>query len=301
MTLKIIKTSTMIDAHTHCFPPEISDNITQWANTYNEPHWLRLVAPENKPSLQGWASKEDMVQAMDIAGVRQSILLGWYWENKTTCLKHNELMKQWLDFAPMRFQAFASIYPNDNPIDQLELARSMGFKGVGELHPSLQKYQHNKKDWHAMAEWCEQNNWPINFHVSEGLNVKYPNYIPTPFDIYLDIAKTFPNLKIILSHWGGGIPFFELNSKLKTLLKNVYYDTAASPLLYNMDVFKNVIQLVGSKKILFGSDFPLKLYPKKHALPDMQIFIKDIQSNAGLSKIEYQQIFENNIKSLLNL
>ena len=178
----------MIDAHTHCFPPEISDNITQWAITYNESHWLKLVAPNKKPSLQGYASKEGMIEAMDCAKVSQSILLGWYWENKATCIRHNELMKQWMDFAPMRFHAFASIYPNDEPIQQLELAHSMGFKGVGELHPTIQHYDQYKDRWHTMAEWCETNNWPMNFHVSEGLNVKYPNFIPTPFDIYLELS-----------------------------------------------------------------------------------------------------------------
>ena len=291
----------MIDAHTHCFPPEILGNVTHWAKIYKETHWLELVAPKNKASLQGWANKEDMIQAMDSANVSQSILLGWYWENKATCLRHNELMKEWVDFAPTRLLAFASIFPNDNPIQQLELARSMGFKGVGELHPTIQDYEASKKHWHAMVEWCEANNWPINFHVSEGLNVKYPNFIPTPFNIYLDIAKAYPKLKIILSHWGGGIPFFELNPKLKPLLKNVYYDTAASPLLYDMNVFKNVVNIVGSEKILFGSDFPLMLYPKKQTSPDMKMFIENIHTDAGLSKKEQEQIFEKNISKLLNL
>jgi predicted TIM-barrel fold metal-dependent hydrolase len=291
----------MIDAHTHCFPPEISDNITQWATTYNESHWLKLVAPNNKPSLQGYASKEGMIEAMDCAKVSQSILLGWYWENKATCIRHNQLMKQWMDFAPMRFHAFASIYPNDEPIQQLELAHSMGFKGVGELHPTIQHYDQYKDRWHTMAEWCETNNWPMNFHVSEGLNVKYPNFITTPFDIYLEFAEAFPDLKIILSHWGGGIPFFELNLKLKVLLKNFYYDTSASPLLYDMTIFRNVIHLVGAEKIIFGSDYPLKLYPKKQKQVEMQTFIKDIQSKAGLNQNEYEQIFEKNICSLLNL
>ena len=291
----------MIDAHTHCFPPEISDNITQWADTNNESHWLKLVAPDNKTSLQDWASKEAMLEAMDKANISQSILLGWYWENKATCLKHNELMKQWMDFAPNRLFAFASIYPNEDPIAQLELARSMGFKGVGELHPIIQNYEANKTHWHTMAEWCEANKWPINFHVTEGLNRAYPNFIPTPFHIYLDIATAFPNLRIILSHWGGGIPFFEQNPKLKDRLKNVYYDTAASPLLYDINVFKNVISMVGSEKILFGSDFPLKVYPKKQANADMETFIKDIQLNAGLSETEFEQIFEKNINHLLSL
>lgn len=291
----------MIDAHTHCFPPEISKNITRWANTYKEAHWLKLVASKNKPSLQGWATEEEMIQAMDCANIGQSVLLGWYWENKATCLKHNELVKQWIDSQPMRLIAFASIYPNEDPIQQLELAHSMGFKGVGELHPTIQNYKDKKAHWHTMAEWCEANNWPINFHVSEGLSIKYPNFTPTSFDTYLDIAQAFPDLKIILSHWGGGIPFFELNSKLKTLLKNVYYDTAASPLLYNMTVFKNVINLVGSEKIIFGSDYPLRLYPNIQKSPDMQTFIKDIQSNAGLGEEENEQIFKKNICKLLNL
>jgi len=40
-------------------------------------------------------------------------------------------------------------------------------------------------------------------------------------------------------------------------LKNVYFDTAASPFLYKYDVFLRVAELVGPGKILFGSDFPL--------------------------------------------
>ena len=196
----------MIDAHTHCFPPEISDNAAQWANTYNEPHWLNLVNPKYKQSLQGWATKEAMIQEMNYVDVSQSILLGWYWVHRATCLKHNELMKKG-GFRTHALPSFASIYPNEEPIHQLELALSMGFKGVGELHPTIQNYDENKSHWFAMAEWCEANKWPISFHVSEGLNVKYTNFTPTPFNIYLDIAKAFPNLKIILSTGAVGFHF----------------------------------------------------------------------------------------------
>ena len=68
-----------------------------------------------------------------------------------------------------------------------------------------------------------------------------------------------------------------------------------------MTIFRNVIHLVGAEKIIFGSDYPLKLYPKKQKQVEMQTFIKDIQSKAGLNQNEYEQIFEKNICSLLNL
>ena len=40
-------------------------------------------------------------------------------------------------------------------------------------------------------------------------------------------------------------------------MEKVYFDTAASPLLYSPKVYEQVIQLVGADKILFGSDYPL--------------------------------------------
>jgi len=44
---------------------------------------------------------------------------------------------------------------------------------------------------------------------------------------------------------------------VKKAMSNVFFDTAASPLLYRSQVYNQVIQLVGSDKILFGSDFPI--------------------------------------------
>jgi predicted TIM-barrel fold metal-dependent hydrolase len=40
-------------------------------------------------------------------------------------------------------------------------------------------------------------------------------------------------------------------------MKNVFFDTAASPYLYRPEIYHQVIQLVGADKILFGSDYPL--------------------------------------------
>ena len=41
------------------------------------------------------------------------------------------------------------------------------------------------------------------------------------------------------------------------VLRNTFFDTAASPLLYRPDVFDAVAGLVGAEKILFGTDYPL--------------------------------------------
>ncbi|MCK4698418.1 MAG: amidohydrolase family protein, partial [Dehalococcoidia bacterium] len=58
-------------------------------------------------------------------------------------------------------------------------------------------------------------------------------------------------------HWGGGLPFYALMPEVKKAMGNVFFDTAASPYLYHPQVYHQVSQLVGSDRILFGSDYPL--------------------------------------------
>ena len=45
--------------------------------------------------------------------------------------------------------------------------------------------------------------------------------------------------------------------EVEDLLRNIFYDTAASPLLYNDKIFDVSLEIVGANKILFGSDYPL--------------------------------------------
>jgi predicted TIM-barrel fold metal-dependent hydrolase len=64
-------------------------------------------------------------------------------------------------------------------------------------------------------------------------------------------------MKIVLAHWGGGILFYELMREVSDLMSNVFYDTAATPLLYKNEIFNTSLNAVGARKILFGSDYPL--------------------------------------------
>ena len=45
--------------------------------------------------------------------------------------------------------------------------------------------------------------------------------------------------------------------EVKQAMTYVFFDTAASPFLYNPQIYNQVIQLVGADKILFGTDYPL--------------------------------------------
>jgi hypothetical protein len=79
--------------------------------------------------------------------------------------------------------------------------------------------------------------------------------------------KSYPELKIICAHWGGGLPFYSLMPEVKKSFKNVFFDSAASPLLYEPEIYRHLTQIAGADKILFGSDYPL--IEQKRALQEV--------------------------------
>jgi predicted TIM-barrel fold metal-dependent hydrolase len=292
----------IIDGHSHCYPAELARNPRAWALSNGEPHWADLVAPLDRPSIQGWADRDQTLAAMDAAGIDQTVLLGWYWENETTCRWHNTIIAQWVRAAPDRFIGFAAIHPAGtaaNIVDQLQHARELGLQGVGELHPGIQRFTAASSGWQALACWCVRHGWPVNLHATEAVGHDHPGSVPTPLNDFLRMAEAAPALKMILAHWGGGLPFFELNPKLRKALKNVSYDTSATPLLYAPDIFRRVIDIVGAEKICFGSDFPLRLYPRTQKIPDYTTFLDAIRNDAGLSPHELESILHQNISRLL--
>lgn len=291
----------IIDCHSHAYPAEISADPRAWAEARGELHWADLVAPVGRSSIQGWGDLDSMLAAMDLAGVDQAVLLGWYWEHESTCRWHNAAMAEWMQAAPDRLIGFASIYPNANVVDQLESAKSLGFSGVGELHMGVQNFDSNSPHWQSLARWCVANAWAINCHATEAAGHDHPGSIPTPLQEFVRMAQAQPDLKLILAHWGGGLAFFEQNPMLRKLLGKVYYDCAASPLLYDMSVFKQMLELVGIDKLLFGSDFPLRIFPREQKKPEMVSYIHKIRNESGLSETELAKLLGANFGRMMSL
>lgn len=289
----------IIDCHTHAYPAEVTAAPREWALARGETHWADLVAPKKRPRIQGWSTPETMLAAMDAAGVDQSVLLGWYWEHEATCRWHNVAMAAWMQAAPKRFVGFASIYPNDAVIDQLEAAKALGFRGVGELHPGVQNFDAANPHWQALAQWCVENNWPVNCHATEAVGHEHPGSVTTPLQDFVQMADSAPSLKLILAHWGGGLGFFEQNPLLRSKLGNVFYDSSASPLLYDMTIFRQMAQMVGIDKLLFGSDYPLRIFPRKQKEPDMARFIRSIRDESGLTESERHSLLGGNFLRLI--
>lgn len=253
----------MIDAHTHFFAEPIAKDPHGWAAARGEVHWASTVLAGFPNTLQAWPSAAEFVQAMDDAHIEKAVLLGWYWENQSTCEEQFEHYLQLRAAYPNRFYIFAPVQPlaGAAAMKFAQYALDNGAVGFGEFLPFLNGYSlKGNTAWMTFCEWCADKKIPLNFHVTDPLGHAYPGRVETPLSEYLWLAESFPSLPIILAHWGGGVPFFAMNPRVGNRLANVYYDSAASPRLYDNRIWPSVLSSAGADKVLWGSDYSLRLY-----------------------------------------
>lgn len=235
---------------------------------------------------------------MERDGVDHCLLLGWYWENPESCHLQNREAAEWVSTSPERFSAFAAVHPQGgSPGEWLRTAREQNFTGFGELLPALQGSSLTEPFWNELAAGAAEEGLWFNFHVTEPAGRPHPGRIHTPFSELQEFIERNPDLKIILSHWGGGLFLSELNPFVRERFQNVWYDCSASPLLYDPAIFEIAVRAVGAEKILFGSDFPLRLYPKKDRRPGWNRFLQSIHA-ADLTDEDRGKILGGNAQGL---
>ena len=94
-------------------------------------------------------------------------------------------------------------------------------------------------------------------HSSEPVGHEYSGKGSITPEILYSFITGFPKLKLVCAHWGGGLPFYALMPEVGEALDNVFFDTAATVFLYKPQIFEQVSRIIGSDKILFGTDYPL--------------------------------------------
>lgn len=291
-----------IDSHVHLYPPEINGDPAGWAAANGERRWLELCTRQRRDGrpVQGFPSVDGLLNAMDSAGVERAVLLGWYWENPGSCARQNRFYAQCVRLHPDRLSGFASIHPAAGSAavrEEILRARGEGLAGLGELSPHSQGFPVTDPVWGEALVLAGEIGLPVNLHVTDPEGRFYPGRVATPLDDFLRIARGFPRTNFILAHWGGLLP---LRSPEAAAMANLYYDTSASPLLYDSGVWRRFSALAGQGRVLFGSDYPLNLYPAFGSEPELGRLVSEAKAS-GLSEGELTALFRNNAEKLLGL
>jgi uncharacterized protein len=238
---------------------------------------------------------------MDAAGLERCIMLGWYWEHQETCDLQNSWYGDWIKAHPDRLSAFATVQPKagDRALAGLEKALAGGLCGIGEIKPQAQGFSFADDCWLAVMEFAHWHKLPINLHVTDPVIFQTGSQaMETPLPTILRLVEKYPQQCFILAHWGGGLPFYELNPGIRQRLRNVYYDSAASPLLYDPTVYAHVLELIGPDRILFGSDYPLLCFSKTTRQPEFQQSLKAAEEALKDAVLIRKILRENSLRML---
>jgi len=209
------------------------------------------------------------------------VLLGWYWEKPETCEWQNRFYAGCVRTHPDRLDAFATLHPRagrEATLAQVRRAQEEGLIGLGELSPHAQGYGADDPVFRDALSLAGELRLPVNLHVTDPDGRAYPGRVETPLADFARLARECPTVNFILAHWGGMLPLRDPAAKS---LQNVFYDTAASPLLYDGGVWRRFVEAVGADRVLFGSDYPLNLFPRLEAGPEMMRLIAEARAHGA--------------------
>ena len=211
---------------------------------------------------------------------------------------------------PSRIIPYAMLHPLEKGArDQLRASAGEGLRGVC-LFPAMHHFHADQDDVLEFVSVAAELHLIVFVHfglLRLGLRDKLG--LPSPFDLRYSnpvelcrAAQQFPELAFVVPHLGAG--FFREALLLARQCSNVHLDTSSSNSWLTTqpgrpslgDALGQALEVIGSRRLLFGSDS--NVFPRgfRRDLLDTQIAVfRDL----GISPEEEAQIFGGNLMRLL--
>lgn len=244
----------IVDFHTHILPERFrADRASVVARdkTFSE----MFSDPASRI-----ASADELVESMRGAGIDRSVALGYGWTDPDIAREANDYILEAAKKYPEQIVPFCSVNPawGDAAITEIRRCADLGALGIGELHPDTQGFDPADADLLApFMQAARELGLIVLTHASEPVGHQYPGKGSATPDRLEALVNEFPDNRMVFAHFGGGLPFYGLMDEVRDGLANAWFDTAATPFLYNSHVYMTTARTIGPEKILFASDFPL--------------------------------------------
>ncbi len=291
----------IVDLHAHVIVPEILRQVA------SSEEWRPRVVWEDGRQIVEYGGKrivsarrefvdvEKILSEMERSGVDAVLLCPWVSlarydaspsEALAACQIQNDALAAWSAKHPRRIAALGMVPLQDVPLAVRELERLMksGLKGV-EIGTQVNGLYLGDVRFRPFWEACESLDAFVFIHPLEGggraeLRDFYMwNVIGNPLEttiaaghlILSGVMEAYPNLKILLAHAGGALPYLhgrldrgfaqrpEINTVIRRLpsdcLRQFYFDTIAHAPM----VLKWLVEFAGADHVLLGSDYPFDM------------------------------------------
>ncbi|MGE3533193.1 MAG: amidohydrolase family protein [Steroidobacteraceae bacterium] len=329
----------IIDCHGHVSPPTELWSYKAAILSHRGEHGRRMPEVSDEEILH-FANKKEMgpcghLDMLDRAGTNLQLLsprpfqmmhsakpaklVHWFTEET------NNIIARTCQLLPDRFVGMAGLpqvagAPIEQALPELERCIKLGFRGC-LLNPD--PYENSGVEapplgdryWYPLYEKLCELDVPAHIHATGSHSER------TPYTLHFineetiavfglvnsEVFRDFPQLKILVSHGGGAIPYqigrFQSGGNRKGIdflerAQQLYYDTV----LYSEEALRLLIKTMGVERCLFGAECPgvgSTINPKSgRTMDDIKPFIDGFD---WLNATDRQAIFEGNARRLFKL
>lgn len=243
----------IVDFHTHIFPPSVLSDRRR----YLDDGGFRLLYSAEKSRV---VDHSMLLSDMQEGGIDLAVVMAFPWENEEHCEEQHTYFKGVMEQSRRKVFPFGlpPVSASADVEGWVERISNDGFSGIGEI--AFYKNGMNETSFEYLERVFRaagRFGLPVCLHVSEPVGHHYHGKYDSRLGDLYSLIEDHRELPMILSHWGGGMVFYELMPRVADTCSRVWYDSAASPLLYKQSVYEIAASIAGPGKILFGSDYPL--------------------------------------------
>lgn len=196
---------------------------------------------------------DEMVAAMDRAGVDSALLCAWH--RPGVPVLTNDEVAGIVQRFPGRFHGVAAV-DLEKPVAavrELERAvRELGFRALRVI-PWLWNKPPNDRLYYPLYVKCVELDIPFCTQVGH-TGPLMPSETGRPVPYLDEVALTFPELRIVAGHIG--VPWTDEMIGLAWKHENVFIDTSAHLPRYYPPQLLHYMRTYGQDKVLFGTNFP---------------------------------------------
>ena len=225
---------TVVDAHVHVYPEKIALRAAESVGDfYQYPMFKEGSIPAMLAAVDGSPITHHIIYSVATKSSNVESINDFI---AAECKKHPNFVG---------FMAMHQDYPN--PETEIERAIGLGLRGM-KLHPDTQKVNMDDDRLMRIYELIE-GRMPLVMHCGDyRTDFSHPRRMKR-------ILHEFPNLVVDAAHFGGWSVFDLAVEYLEN--ENCFLDMSSSQKFLGRRRTRELCEIYGADRILFGSDFPM--------------------------------------------
>lgn len=147
-----------------------------------------------------------------------------------------------------QFIGFGAMHQDyESPEAEIDRMASMGLRGI-KMHPDSQEVYIDDPRMMEIYDICEEKGMRLVLHCGDiRSDYSHPKHL-------VNVLHEFPELTIDAAHFGGWLVFDYALEYLRD--ESCFMDIASSMMILGPQRTRELIEIYGADRILFGADFP---------------------------------------------